>query len=174
MVFVTPPCHQVEWMYEGDTAKLYNFEPYTSDLDCSTYCEHGLSVVGAGIPLGVYIKCTTSGGKVYYSGSTIDLNGESHRVLAYNHGQTTPAVLTSNLEADWTYAIDEVVTSGNMSTWTIPAQNNIPSLIYSEAKTAIGGMTVTYPDGSTGPGGCGEEYMQFPCTIPYKISRKFS
>lgn len=164
------PCHQVEWMYMGDPAKLYNFDPYPAFANCSEYCEHGFSRIGAGIPMGVSIKCTTSGGTVYYSGSTITLNGKKQLALEYNHGQTTPAVLTSALEADWTFAIE----SGNTSTWTIPAQNNIPSLTYSETKTATGDMTVTYPDGSTGPGGCGEEYMQFPCSITCEISRKFS
>lgn len=135
------PCHQVEWV-EASTRlpiKLCNLLPLTGGMSCDLYCEQGLSVVGYNPDTtSIQIRCTTSGGSVYYSNSMITLNGQRQRALTYNYGQTTTPVLNEALEPNWSGA--KSGTTGDTSTWTLPAQNNIPSLTFSTTKTITSGQ----------------------------------
>ena len=171
--FSYTPCAQVEWLY-GSTPLPYNVRPFTGSMSCDQYCSQGFSGVGLvpDNPNHIQIKCTTSGGAVYYSNSMITLNGQRQRVLTYNYGQTTTPVLTAGLEPNWTGA--ETGSTGDTSTWTLPAQNNIPSLTFRTTKTLTRGMTVTFPDGSTMPGECGVDYGGGSCDVQYQISGDYS
>lgn len=171
--FSYTPCAQVEWLY-GSTPLPYNVRPFTGSMSCDQYCSQGFSGVGLvpDNPNHIQIKCTTSGGAVYYSNSMITLNGQRQRVLIYNYGQTTTPVLTAGLEPNWTGA--ETGSTGDTSTWTLPAQNNIPSLTFRTTKTLTRGMTVTFPDGSTMPGECGVDYGGGSCDVQYQISGDYS
>lgn len=165
------PCAQVEWVDAGTRLpiKSYNLRTLTGSMPCDQYCEQGLSGVGYNPgTTSIQIRCITSGGAVYYSNSMISLNGQRQRVLTYNYGQTTPPVLTASLEPNWSGA--ESGTTGDTSTWTLPAQNNIPSLTLSTTKTITRGMTVTFPDGSTAPGECGMDYGGGQCDVQYQIT----
>lgn len=169
------PCAQVEWVDAGTRLpiKSYNLRTLTGSMPCDQYCEQGLSGVGYNPDTtSIQIRCTTSGGAVYYSNSMITLNEQRQRVLTYNHGQTTTPVLTEGLEPNWSGA--ESGTTGDTSTWTLPAQNNIPSLTFSTTKTLTRGMTVTFPDGSTMPGECGVDYGGGRCDVQYQISGDYS
>lgn len=169
------PCHQVEWIDAATRLpiKSYNLRTLTGSMPCDQYCEQGLSGVGYNPDAtSIQIRCTTSGGSVYYSNSMISLNGQRQRVLTYNYGQTTTPVLTAGLEPNWTGA--ETGSTGDTSTWTLPAQNNIPSLTFSTTKTLTRGMTVTFPDGSTMPGECGVDYGGGSCDVQYQISGDYS
>lgn len=169
------PCHQVEWVDAGARLpiKSYNLRTLTGSMPCDQYCEQGLSGVGYNPDTtSIQIRCTTSGGSVYYSNSMITLNGQRQRALTYNYGQTTTPVLNEVLEPNWSGA--ESGTTGDTSTWTLPAQNNIPSLTFSTTKTITRGMTVTFPDGSTMPGECGVDYGGGRCDVQYQISGDYS
>lgn len=169
------PCAQVEWVHASTHSpiKTYNLLTLPGSMDCSQYCEQGLSGVGYNPDTtSIQIRCTTSGGSVYYSNSMISLNGQRQRVLTYNYGQTTATVLTAGLEPNWSGA--KSGTTGDTSTWTLPAQNNIPSLTFSATKTLTRGMTVTFPDGSTMPGECGVYYAGGWCDVQYQISGDYS
>lgn len=169
------PCSQVEWVhaYTHSPIKSYNLRLITSSMPCDQYCSQGFSGVGYNPDTTpIQIRCTTSGGSVYYSNSMITLNGQSQRVLTYNYGQTTTPVLTAGLEPNWTGA--ETGSAGDTSTWTLPAQNNIPSLTFSTTKTLTRGMTVTFPDGSTMPGECGVDYVGGSCDVQYQITGDYS
>ncbi len=170
------PCAQVEWVSASTRSpiKSYNVTPFIASMPCSQYCEQGLSGVGFDpYCTQVEIRCTTSGGSVYYSNSMITLNGQrKQRTLTYNYGQTTTPVLTARLEPNWTVA--KTGSTGDTSTWTLPAQNNIPSLTFSTKNTITRGMIVTFPDGSTMPGECGMDYGGGDCDIRYQISADYS
>lgn len=169
------PCHQVEWVDAGTRLpiKSYNLRTLTGSMPCDQYCEQGLSGVGYNPDTtSIQIRCTTSGGAVYYSNSMITLNGQRQRTLTYNYGQTTTPVLNEVLEPNWSGA--ESGTTGDTSTWTLPAQNNIPSLTFSTTKTITRGMTVTFPDGSTMPGECGVDYGGGRCDVQYQITGDYS
>lgn len=169
------PCHQVEWVDAGTRLpiKSYNLRTLTGSMPCDQYCEQGLSGVGYNPDTtSIQIRCTTSGGSVYYSNSMITLNGQRQRALTYNYGQTTPPVLNGVLEPNWSGA--ESGTTGDTSTWTLPAQNNIPSLTFSTTKTITRGMTVTFPDGSTMPGECGVDYGGGRCDVQYQTTGDYS
>lgn len=169
------PCHQVEWVDAGTRLpiKSYNLRTLTGSMPCDQYCEQGLSGVGYNPDTtSIQIRCTTSGGSVYYSNSMISLNGQRQRALTYNYGQTTTPVLNEVLEPNWSGA--ETGSAGDTSTWTLPAQNNIPSLTFSTTKTITRGMTVTFPDGSTMPGECGVDYGGGSCDVQYQISGDYS
>ena len=164
------PCAQVDWVHASTHSpiKSYNLLTLTGSMVCAQYCEQGLSGVGySPDTTPIQIRCTTSGGSVYYSNSMISLNGQRQRVLTYNYGQTTTPVLTAGLEPNWSGA------TGDTSTWTLPAQNNIPSLTFSATKTITRGMTITFPDGSTRPGECGGDYGDW-CDVQYQISGDYS
>lgn len=169
------PCHQVEWVDAATRLpiKSYNLQTISGDLACWEYCKYGLSIIGytPGTHT-IYIRCTTSGGAVYYSNSMITLNGRRQRALEYNYGQTTIPVLTTGLEPNWTAVTPR--TTGATSTWKLPAQNNIPSLSFWATATVTGGMTVTFPDGSTMPGECGKDYGMGGCGIEYQVSGGYS
>ena len=169
------PCHQVEWV-NADTRlpiKSYNLMTLPGSVPCDLYCEQGILGVGYNPDTtSIQIRCTTSVGSVYYSNSMISLNGQKQRVLTYNYGQTTTPVLTTGLEPNWSGA--ESGTTGDTSTWTLPAQNNIPSLTFSATKTLTRGMTVTFPDGSTMPGECDVDYGWGWCDVQYQISGDYS
>lgn len=175
MIFVIPPCHQVEWVHADARLPIqsYNLWTLTISMPCDQYCGHGLSGVGYNPDTtSIQIRCTTSGGSVYYSNSMITLNGQRQRALTYNYGQTTTPVLNEVLEPNWSGA--ESGTTGDTSTWTLPAQNNIPSLTFSTTKTLTRGMIVTFPDGSTMPGECGVDYGGGECDVLYQISGDYS
>lgn len=170
------PCYQVEWVDAGTRLpiKSYNLRTLPGSMPCDQYCAHGLSGVGYNPDAtSIQIRCTTSGGSVYYSNSMITLNGQRQRALTYNYGQTTVPVLNEVLEPNWSGA--KSVTIGDTSKkWALPAQNNIPSLTFRTTKTITGGMTVTFPDGSTKPGECGMDYGAGECGIQFQISGDYS
>ncbi len=172
------PCAQVEWVhaFTHTPIKSYNLNPMSGSMECSQYCESGLSGVGYNPDTtSIQIRCTTSGGAVFYSNSMITLNGQNQRALFYNYGQTTTPILTAGLEPNWSSAETESSsTGGNASTWTLRAQNNIPSLTFSTTKTLTRGMIVTFPDGSTMPGECGVDYGGGSCDVQYQISGDYS